>query len=354
MLPKILLIVCLAFVLSFAPIHTHKAGAWLEFAGQILNNVLAMLRDLIKGIIQGMLKQVAFKMSYKNMTGTIGGSSAQGSMVITNFQDFIIGAAKKEGADAAKKIVLNDWLSGKGSSSYIPNNFSFSGQFGANYEGVGDGAFAYGVAQENPTYGRLVSAAQAAGFSGSSALSGNYAGTLKNLATSIIEGNDSDLKMTYVGNPSQNLFSGGNFKNLSSLNQGINWAPAFLNKAAEVTAEKKNDATIAKSAEATAGQGYEGKKQGGQIVTPGSLVGANMANVSDLGNKVIAGAQSIPEVITSMVQQMISQTMQQGIGNIQSHLQKENFNVQSNISQMQNSQVQSQGPGALYGNGTAQ
>lgn len=347
---KIIFICFLSVALAFAPIHTHKAGAWLEFAGQILRTVLDQIRDLINGIIMGMLKQIAVQSLNKEMGGMIGGSSSQNAKFITDWTDYMY-TQPKQTADKFMNDYLSQVTRGRGSmSNYIPNN-NASGLLADNYEGVGDGSFAYGMAQNDPAYGRLIQTAQAKGFdlSGVTNNAGNYMQGLvdgaKKQTTEQVE-----AAITYVGNPAQNLFAGGNFKNLNTYLSGINNPWAF-----NINAQQKYQEQLAQQIDInrTMGQAYNGFKgtmSGNLITNPGSLIKENMANVQDLGNKVLANAKNMPEVITSVVQQMITQSIQSGIGNAQRNIQREVQNVQNKAAQEINSQAQQYGPQALYGN----
>jgi hypothetical protein len=94
--------------------------------------------------------------------------------------------------------------------------------------------------------------------------------------------------------------------------------------------------------------GYLGKEVNGITVTPAGLVEAQVNKVKTMGLDVISNAQNLPDIITSAVAMTISETMIQGIGQIQSAVHREISNVRSNATNQLNQAVRSVGPSALY------
>lgn len=312
---KIIFICFLSVALVFMPIQAHKAGAlWGEFPAQILANVLTQIREMIMGIIMGMMKQMATQMLNREMGNMIGGSSSQNAKFITDWKDYMFTQPQQKANQ-----FMNDYL-----SQVTRGRGSYSGYMSTS-EGFGNGAFMQGMGGGNFIQSMVEGA--------------------KRQTTEQVE-----AAITYVGNPAQNLFAGGNFNNLNLYLSGINNPWAF-----NINAQQKYQEQLTKQQEIakTMGmsyQGFIGTMSGNMITNPGSLIKENMANVQDLGNKVLANAKSIPEVITSIVQQIITKAIQNGIGNAQRNVQREIQNVQNQATQQINSQVQQYGPGALYGN----
>ncbi|MFA5994409.1 MAG: hypothetical protein WC823_05620, partial [Parcubacteria group bacterium] len=179
----------------------------------------------------------------------------------------------------------------------------------------------------------------------SSAASGGtaYLSKLAKSAKATIEAQNTTLKPTYVGDPGQNLFSEGNLDNFNTYISGTNnpWAYNLdVQEKYQANLEKEQQAALVK---AIAGQGYKGTEVDGQTITPGALIASQMANSQDLGNKTIAGANSIGEVVSSIAMQAISQTIQNGIGKMQENIQKEINNKTNGLL--------NQTPAEQYGNG---
>ena len=313
----------------FAPIHTQKAEAlWGEVMQEGLRTILDYIRNMIQDLIMGMMKQMAVKMMNQQMGGMIGGNSSQGAMFITNWSDYLVAQPMQE-----SQVYMNDYVSnffkGRGSSSYISNS-----------EGFGQGAFSAGVGMQSQAMGSMMNKFQGMGAS--------YASQMQQIAQQAIS--SSAPKFDFNVNPSQ-MFQGPNaFANMNNLfdekkvNNGWNTQDYFRLAQAQDVANRM----ATQQAKAIAYQGFKGKEQGGMVLNPGSLIKENMANVQDIGNKVLANAKGIPEVITSVVQQIITQAIQQGIGNIQKSVQREVQNVQNKANQQIQNQVNQVGPGALY------
>jgi hypothetical protein len=287
---KILCMAILAVVFSLSPFHAPKAHAlWGEIINAVLTEELAEIYDEVQGVILGAQKQAAIQSLNNQVSDIVGGSSTDDSKVIGDYSDFIYDKPTEK-----TKLYVNDLidqsLDERGSySGYEPNNEGFGSSEG-----------------------------------------GNYYAQLKQITQDDII-NPTDPKVTYSGDPGQNMFSDGNLGKFLSytspynINNSWNYESHF-----EYEYEKKlTKEQDAARTEAQAGGGYASTRQGDTIVTPGSLIGANMANVQDIGNNVIANAQHMPEIITSLVQQMITQTIQNGIGNAKQNAQRENNQNQS-------------------------
>jgi hypothetical protein len=305
---KIFFVSVLALTMALAPIQTRPVeAAWGEFPAQFLGNALAMMRAQILGMIMGSLKQAAIKTITSKISSIVGGSSSQDSKIISNYTDFLHTDPLKK-----SKLYLNDYLSqmtqGRGSiSSYI----SVSEGFGSN--------------------------------------AGNYIAQLKQSALAIT----TEIKQTipsYHGNPSQNMFVDGNLNNFNLYLSGVNNPWAF-----NLTVQQKYQEIItiqqdAARTEALANRGFMSTKQGDTIISPGSLTGDIMARVQTMGLDVLANAQSVPEIITSAVQGIITSAIQKGIGKAQNIAQKEVDKVTGSATQQIDKLTQKLGPAAAYVN----
>jgi len=300
---KKLFIFSLAFVLLLlCPLKKTQAAAW-PVMDPLIKQGYEQIMKIIQDIILGTAKQKAAQSLNSSISSLIGGSSTSGAKFITDWTDFLVTAPT-----TAANTYMNDYLSqitsGRGSSS--------------GYEGVGGGS---------------------------------YQTTMVTSAKSLTTGRTRPT-VTYSGSPSTDLFSGNNFNNLNSYLSGVNNPWAF-NANAQIeygTYLAQQQATA--MAQGIAYQGFKGTSQSGYITNPGSLIMQNMANVQNIPNNILANAKSISEVITSIVQQTISQAIQNGIGQVQSSVQKEVTSVTNQASSTLNSQVSSYGPAALYNKAT--
>ncbi len=300
---KAVITALLVFSLAIAPLSAPPAHAlWGEFPSIGFEGILDFLREMISGIIMGNLKKEAAKQINIQMGGTIGGSSAVNAKFIVNWTDYLDTAPTKN-----TNKYMNDYIS-------------------------------------QMTAGR----GSAAGYQAAEGFGGNYVAQLGQMAKAGTTERPAMLRPTYVGNPSQNLFANGNLNNFNLLFSGVNYAPVF-----ELYVDQKYEDRLAlekKSAsdQAIAYQGFKGTGENGYITSPGSLTKDAMANAQDVGNKILANAKSMPEVITAVVQQMISKSIENGIGNVKANVQREVGNTQNKVVQQINTQTQTAGPGALY------
>ncbi len=299
---KAIVTALLVFSLAIAPMSAPPAHAlWGEFPSIGFEGILDYLRDMISGIIMGSLKQAAFKQINIQMSGTIGGSSAANAKFIVNWTDYLDTAPTKN-----TNKYMNDYIS-------------------------------------QMTAGR----GSAAGYQSAEGFGGNYIGQMASSAK-IGTTERAMIRPTYVGNPSQNLFAGGNLNNFNSYLSGVNNPWAFNMHIEQKYQEKLAAEKEVARTKSIAYQGFKGTEENGYTTSPGSLTKDAMANAQDVGNKILASAKSMPEVITAVVQQMISKSVENGIGNVKANVQREVGNTQSKVVQQINTQTQTAGPGALY------
>jgi signal transduction histidine kinase len=103
----------------------------------------------------------------------------------------------------------------------------------------------------------------------------------------------------------------------------------------------------AKKTQGIAYKGFLPQKSGSSIVTPGSTIADIQSQVEDLGNKILAAAETPAEVITSLVTKLVTKTIRQGIGQVQQKVQREINSATSNFSKQIKSSSQ-MNPGQLY------
>ncbi|OGI29619.1 MAG: hypothetical protein A2288_01960 [Candidatus Moranbacteria bacterium RIFOXYA12_FULL_44_15] len=303
---KTLAAVFIAAVFLFSPAKTH-AALWPAIDPQY-KQMLEEIHERITGIMLGMLKQQAMTMLNQQIGKLVGGTSTSSAMFITDWQSYLVKEPEEK-----TRLYMNDYLSqvtkGRGSSTGY----------------VGEG------------------------FSGS----GSYSKQLVEIGKKTTVDKPAVPQMTYESDPSQ-MFAGGNFKNLSLYLSGINNPWAFSIDAQskyqkKLEEEKKIAETKAVANEAWKSNEKKVDDKGKTIViTPGSVIKEAYTNTQDLGNKIIASATHPEEIISAVVQQMITKAIQQGVGEIEKAVQKEFESVSGKIGSQLKSQTSTTGPGTQY------
>jgi hypothetical protein len=312
---KIIFIALFIFSFSLAPIHT--ADAWLSIPAELIGQATFWLMRNIEGIVTGIIKNAGARAINQMMSNVVGGGSSGQAMFITNWDDYLMRQPEQR-AQSYMNDYLTQMTQGRGSvSGYIPS---------PAFEGVGAGAFNAGMSAF-----------------------GNYSSRLASMARDqLVAGTRSALPQpTFSGNPA-NMFDQLNFKQFGVFTSGVNnpWAftAAVENQKMESLEEERDIA----AAKAVANAGFIGKEINGQTVAPGSLVKDKMAATEDIGNKILASADSLAAVMSAVVTQLVTKSIEQGIGNVQAKVQKEVFTVTNSASQQLNQQINTVGPKALY------
>jgi len=73
---------------------------------------------------------------------------------------------------------------------------------------------------------------------------------------------------------------------------------------------------------AIAGKGYKDKTKDGYVITPGATIADIYRDVLNIGNNIVASAGSIPEIITASVSRVLTQAINQGIGDVQRNINR--------------------------------
>lgn len=307
---KIIVALLLSAVIILVPLESVRADAWgANYSAAILKQTMERIDLEIHGAIMGALKQAAVQTINSSVGAMIsGGGGSGGAMFITDWNDYLVGQPLKK-----TELYMNDFFTlttrGSGSSS---NYVSSSG----SGEGV----------------------------------SGSYANYLVNQAKKLTT--ESSIPQTdisnYVSDPSK-MFSAGNWRGFSAFvsNPANNpFGYTLMSQSAyQEKLEKEKDEARTK---AMSYQGYTAKESNGRVITPGSTIASMQANVQDLGNKIIASAQNVPEVITAVVTKIATNAIRQGIGNAQRNVQREINNVTSGVRRDVNEAVQQSGPGTIF------
>lgn len=281
---KIAIFLLFTLCVNFFAAPAAHASIWFEnFGAAGFKQVMETLISQIMAMIRGMLKQMAVRMITQQVNKLVGGGSSGTAMFISNWSSFLIDQPFNE-ADT----YLNDFFSNSLGGADSVSNYS----------------------------------------SGSEGVMGNYSSYLKGVAASAIYSETPKYNLSQYASSPGEVFAKGNWQGFMALISN----PANNQFGYTILAQKNFQDRVAAAKEkaqtkAISYQGYVGKESNGQTITPGSLVKDMQADVQDLGNKVVAGAQGIPEVISSLAARLIMDTIQQGVGNAQRRVQKELTNT---------------------------
>ncbi|MFH0969389.1 MAG: hypothetical protein V1804_02685 [Patescibacteria group bacterium] len=307
---KIIVALLLSAIIIFVPLESVRADAWgANYSAAILKQTMEQIAQQIHGAIMGALKQAAVQTINSSVSAMIsGGGGSGGALFITNWNDYLVSQPLKK-----TELYMNDFFTlttrGSGSSS----NYLSSSRSG---EGI----------------------------------SGNYTNYLVEQAKKATTG--SSIPQTniseYVSDPSE-MFSAGNWRGFSAFvsnpaNNPFGYTLMAQSAYQEKLEQEKDEARI----RAMSYQGYTAKESNGNVITPGSAIASMQAGVQDLGNKIIASAQNIPEVITAVVTRIATNAIRQGIGNAQRNVQREINNVVGGVRRDVNEAVRQSGPGTIF------
>ena len=260
--------------------NNARAGYWGEsFASEAWKQMMETIMQQIQGVILGAAKQAAVQMIQSQVNNLIGGGSGSGqALFIQDWTDYLY----KKPAETTQ-IYMKDLLTTR-----------------------------YGGRNSSSNY--------------TSASGGSYTASIEKQMQAALAGNNSKpagLDELGVSDPSQ-MFSDPSkgwrpFNSFLDYNPTEEWLfyvqPAYLSK----LEKEQKKAEI----QAIAYKGFNAQEQNGQVVTPGSTIKDIQSQTEDLGNKIIASAQNIPEVITAIVTKMVTKTITQGIGQASQNVQRQ-------------------------------
>lgn len=297
----------------FAP-EAH-AGAWGEsFGAATMKQMWEKIDAQIQGAIMGSLKQASAQMIDATVSGMISAGSAQASLFVSNWSDELFMGPKK-----STGVFMNDFFTLSARGRISTKNYASCGA--ASLDNYYD--------------------------------STNYWKYLTDRASSNIDLTIEIPEITLPGsicNPFD-LFGGGgwgSFQNFASnpANNPTGYSLIAQNAATNYFEQSQ----MAKSNELIAGGGFKSQTKNGYVITPGSTLRDMQSNNLDLGNKILAGANSIPEIASSLATRVATQTIRQGIGNAQRNAQRQ-INQTLQIQQQRATQQigpGSNGPGAQF------
>jgi hypothetical protein len=276
----LLIIFILVFVLT-VPKNAH-AVAWPDIIGNAFGATLDEMFKQIQGMIMGAAKQAAVQAIESQVSNIISGgkSGSGGALFITDPNQFLNIDPQKQ-----TKLFMNDFFTMTTRGTNSATNYA-----------------------SNQASGAI----------------GNYSNYLVQQAKQSIGGALPQTNLQeYTTDPSD-LFGQGNWRAFSAyISNPANNPYGYTLMAEEAYQAKLEQEQQEAMAKFIAFQGYKGVEKNGKIVTPGSTVKDIYSQIQDIGNKVLADASTIPEVITAVVTRIVTKTITQGIGDIQTSMDKE-------------------------------
>jgi|GEM_PF-1469580 len=313
-----------------------RADVWgAAYGAALVKQQMEVVYTEMQAAILGTLKVAAYELLHTQMGQLIGGSNYKESLIISDWEDFVIRSPEKEAG-----VYMNDFFSstfqGKNGCDYVPLNSSSSDPF-SNTVVSSCATVQEGVqfVQNFPSYLEDYARASIGGV--------------------VAEGIDTVQEYTldqFCDDPSQ-MFSSGNWKCWNAFfsndyNNPYGYAVIAQKEYAQEIEKNQRLAEL----KSVAYQGYKPQttEDGKYVVTPGSLIKDIQSSVSDLGNKIIAAANSPGEFLsalaTSFVTSYIQQTIRNGVGEIQQHIRSEIREVDSRMLSEVNRVVDELGPSA--------
>ncbi len=301
---KIILSILVLAVLVFIPSHRARADVWGANAmAAILKHTMERIDAEIHGAIMGALKIAAAESINSTVSSLISSGGTTGALYITDWRDELV--LKPQERTMTR----------------------MEGYFQSRYRGRSSGS-------------NYIAANQGEG------ISGNYYTYLEQVARNSVSDSDSEVidVYSYCDDPSD-PFAQGNWRCFSAT-AGLPFKEA-LSAQSKTISIYQEEQMLAEDP-AIAYKGFKPQMSGSSVITPGSTIADMYSNAQDLGNKIIASAQSIPEVITAVVTRIATNAIRQGIGNAQRNVQREIYNVTSGVRRDVNEAVQQSGPGQLF------
>ena len=307
---KSVMIILILFTFSVPRAHAQMWGT-LDIFGDLMKNMLELMQRQMEGMLIGTLKVAAVQMLNGQISQLIGGGMSGRPQFITNYNTFLF-------QDPLQKtnLYMNDFFSlttrGKGSS--------------ANY----------------------VSASNAGG------VSGNYVTSLEQQARQATtdKNNVSVYNLDEFAVSPQAMFTEGNWRGFNAyFSNPANNAFGYTQMAEEAYQNKLAEEEEAAKVEAQS-SGFLGTKSNGQITAPAGSIEATTTKVQNMGADIITNATNPAEllsgVVNSMVNRTVSSLVQNGIGTVQSSMQRQMGNVNNQVSGALRNTTQILGPSARF------
>jgi hypothetical protein len=296
------------FFFTLVPFSGAYAGAWGEETGLLnVEKIIDRIQKSIEGALLGIYKSTAITLLNTRTMGLVAGSSSKTSKIITNWKDTLYDEPERN-VEAAMENYYAATLRGRDSGS------------GSEY---------YRYLRESAE-GRYTTSARVAD-------SVNRIGEITTDPIAALQ--EGDLRVF-----SGLLASGADPFGYSLAAEEYRWA---------LRERYRREAEV----QAIAYGGYKGvRDDDGNVILPGSTVGDIVANTEDAGRKIIAAAQNpaelIGNVVVALANRMVTNLIQNGVGEIQSTINKEIRNVDRQVMSTVTSANRSLGESYQYSNDT--
>lgn len=304
-------------MVSFTP----KAHAWWAISnifGTLTGNLLDIVKEQIKGAILASLKVAAVSALNSKVGQMIGGTSVGDALLITDWYDFIYTRPAQQAT-----LYLNDFFTMSTRGKYSSANY------------IGSRDVPDTVAGNYPAY--LVATAKQSIPAGE-----------------IIPQFDLDQ---YTANP-ETLFAEGDFRGLNAMiSNPMNNPFGYTLSATAYAATKMNQAIEIAKTEAQS-SGLTGKKdKNGKTIAPAATIENMLNDAQNIGNNIIAAAENdaiLSNIVTAMVNKLVTNMVQKGVGKIQANIEKEVNRVDNQVVKALGKINKELGPGAQFLKETSQ
>ena len=315
MLPKsVPIVLSLIGVVLFSAPQAARAGTWGEsYAAQGMTQMIDEVQRAIEGALLGALKTAAVQALNQQVGQLIGGGNSSGqALFVTNYNDFLYQAPAQR-----TELYMNDFFTmttrGKGSST--------------NYSGAGS----------------------------SGGIGGNYSSYLESVGrqATVQQGAPRTTNLEEYTTSPQAMFAEGDWRAFNAFFSNPANNPYGYSLQAEQAYQNKLEQEQREAlVKAQSAGGFLPSEQGGTVVAPGGSIQAAQNDVQNLPNQVLATADNPAEllsgIIGAMANKLVSGLIQNGIGQVQSNVQRENGNVNSRVSTALEQATKAQGPGAAF------
>lgn len=297
----------------FLPPQMAHADYWgSSYYAETMKQMMEELTREIEGALLGALKVAAIEMLNNQVGQLIGGGASGRPLFITSYDDFLY-----KGPAQRTELYMNDFFTmttrGKTSS--------------ANYVGTG----------------------------GSGGIGGNYASYLESVGrqATIQQGALRTVNLEEYTTSPQTMFAEGDWRAFNAFfSNPANNPYGYSLQAEQAYRNKLEQEQQEALVKAISAGGFLPSESSGKVMTPAGSIQAAQTNVQNLPSQMLANATNPEEllagVVSAMANKMVSSLIQNGIGDVQSIIQKESGNVGSQASSVLSQSLGKQGPGANF------
>lgn len=296
------------FLFSVMSSSVAHAGAWGEETALLqVEQVIKYVQGQIEGILLSVLKSTAITLLNTRVMGLVGGTSTGTSQVISDWKDYLY----QEPEDRVRLAMDNYYA-----TTLRGRSTGFSSGSGSSYEAYLQRSAETHLATKNSV-------------------------------------SDSISRLGELTSDPAEALSRGDIRVFTAMYSSGSDPFGYSLRAEEYQMAVREQYRKEAELQAVAYAGYKGVRDNdGNVILPGSTVGQMVADVQDVGNKVIAAAQNPVEliggVVTSLANRMITNMVRNGVGTIQSSINREIRNVDNQVMGSVTTVNRTLGTGAAY------